>query len=257
MHTKTMLIDNSNEALIGVLLHCNGLLTSLGKADLLALRPHLRAVILRPNGVLYECGADIDTIYFPCNRTIVKFTTLLDEGGDVDTLIVGREGAIGGFGSWGKQKSFARVHSAEGGDLLALPVAKLEVFGDRAPGPALERLLARYADCLVAEMLQIAACNASHTIDQRVARLLLAISERVGSKDVPFTQEQISQALSVQRTYVSRVLARFRKSSVIVIRRGHVIINSREQLREHCCGCNDAIKHHYATILGKIYSSPA
>jgi hypothetical protein len=51
-------------------------------------------------------------------------------------------------------------------------------------------------------IFQTAACNATHTIVQRIATWLLAGLARTGSPEFEMTQDQLAQMLGVGRTYV-------------------------------------------------------
>jgi CRP-like cAMP-binding protein len=62
-------------------------------------------------------------------------------------------------------------------------------------GGALQKLLLRYVQAVYTEIAQGAACNRLHTLEERLARWLLLVSERLESEDFPLTQEFISQML--------------------------------------------------------------
>jgi hypothetical protein len=87
---------------------------------------------------------------------------------------------------------------------VRLPVARLEAAKGRSR--ALAGLFARYADCLLAQIIQSAACNATHSIEQRAAKWIIATAERTDRDQVPLTHEQLGMLLGVGRSYVSRVI---------------------------------------------------
>ena len=89
---------------------------------------------------------------------------------------------------------------------------------------AIEQLFARYADCLVAQMFQTAACNAAHSIEQRTAKWIGAAIERSGSREVPLTQERLAAMLGVGRSYISRVIGTFKRDGTLAVRRGHLVV---------------------------------
>ena len=61
----------------------------------------------------------------------------------------------------------------------------------------LRHWFARYADCLIAQIFQTAACKATHTITQRTANWLLAGMARTGGVELEMTQEQLAKTLGV------------------------------------------------------------
>lgn len=125
---------------------------------------------------------------------MVSLVVSMRDGATAQTVSIGREGAIGGIVSHGLVPAFARAVVQIPGVAMRLDV-----------GQGLANLLTRYADCLVAQLLQAVACNALHTIEQRAARWLLATQDRVGDDEVLLTQEFLAEMLGVQRTYVTRV----------------------------------------------------
>ena len=60
-----------SSTLIETLLTGNNLLMSLRGPELDLLKPHLRALQSPANSVLYDPGQNVQTVYFPCHRTLV------------------------------------------------------------------------------------------------------------------------------------------------------------------------------------------
>ncbi len=111
----------------------------------------------------------------------------------------------------------------------------------------------RYSDCLIAQLFQTAACNASHTISQRAAKWLLAAAARTGGSDLQITQDQLAKTLGVGRTFVTRIIKQFRDDSIIATRRGRMIVQDENGLRARSCACTTAIEDHFDSVLHGIY----
>lgn len=240
--------------LIDTLLSGNNLLLSLRGPDLDMLKPHLRALQAPSNSVLYDPGQNVQTVYFPCHRTLVSFLVPTEDGGAVEALLVGREGAVGGIVSQGNLPAFAKIAIQTGGDLLSIPVSVLDDC--KARSRAINNLFSRYADCLVAQMFQTAACNAAHSIEQRTAKWIGAAIERSGSKEVPLTQERLAAMLGVGRSYISRVIGTFKRDGTLIVRRGHLVVKNEEQLRARACNCHEVVKQHFHAVLKGVYPEP-
>lgn len=240
-----------NSALITTLLSGNNLLSYLRPSELDLLRPHLRPVHTESNTVLYDPGQTVQTVYFPCYRTLVSFLVSTEDGGAVESLLVGREGAVGGIVSQGSLPAFAKIAIQSGGDLLSLPVNVLDECKERSR--AIENLFARYADCLMAQLFQSAACNAAHSIEQRTAKWIGAAIERSGSREVPLTQERLAGMLGVGRSYISRVIGTFKEDGTLAVRRGHLVVRDETRLRSRACGCHEAVKAHFDVVLRGVY----
>ena len=98
-----------NSALIATLLSGNNLLSHLRPSELELLRPHLRSVHAESNTSLYDPGQSVQTVYFPCYSTLVSFLVSTEDGGAVESLLVGREGAVGGIVSQGSLPAFSKI----------------------------------------------------------------------------------------------------------------------------------------------------
>jgi len=229
----------------------NNLLNFLRAEDAALLAPHLKPFSSKPNAVLYHHGDHVGTVYFPCGATLVSFLISMEDGGTVETTMVGREGAVGGIVSQGKLPAFSQIMVQFGGEFLAMPVEALDAA--KAKSRSLDNLFSRYADCLMAQMFQSTACNAAHGIEQRAAKWIIAAVDRTGELEVPLTQERLASMLGVGRSYISRIIQRMKRDGILSVRRGKLKIHDPKQLAARSCGCNDAVKAHFELILQGIY----
>ena len=97
------------------------------------------------------------------------------------------------------------------------------------------------------------ACNASHSIEQRFAKWLDAALDRTGGEDIALTQAQLGSLLGVGRSYVTRIVSRFKADGVIVTRRGGIRVTDRERLSATSCDCNQLVARHFETVLRGVY----
>jgi hypothetical protein len=170
----------------------------------------------------------------------------------VEVALVGSEGAVGGIVSNGNVPAFATCHVQASGRFLRIKTSALEQC--KLDSLSLRHWFSRYSDCLLAQIFQTAACNATHTIVQRTAKWLLAGLARTGGTEFEMTQDQLAQMLGVGRTYVARVVGQLRDEAVIETRRGVFVIKDEEALRQRSCGCTTAIENHFDTVLQGIYA---
>ena len=79
----------------------NNLLSVLRRddLDLLLLAPS-RTPTTASNAVLDDHGQNVETVYFPRKSTLASFVISTSDGTVVETLIVGREGAVVEFSRW-------------------------------------------------------------------------------------------------------------------------------------------------------------
>ena len=231
---------------------CNNLLRRLSAGDFALIAPHLVREEARSNTPLYNPGDDVDTVHFPCGASLVSYLVASEDGRDVETILVGREGAVGGIVSLGYLPAYTRMTVKFGGPFVRLPIARLDEA--KTTSSSLRNVFARYADCLLAQMFQSTACNAAHSIEQRTAKWIISAMERTnGDNVVPLTHEQLATLLGVGRSYASRVIQIFKSEGVLETRRGSILVRNREALQKRACLCNENVKNHFEEVLRGVY----
>ena len=229
----------------------NNLIRAFSEEDRELLLPHLHPVTLQAGQVLYEPGDEIRYTYFPCGATLVSFVVLLEDSRGVETALVGREGAICGMVSQGHLPAYCRTVVQFPGEALRMELKELERL--KFYSLSLHHFFNRYADCMLAQIFQSVACNATHTIEQRMAKWLIAAMERTENAIIPLTQDQLSAILGVGRSYVTRVISGMKKGGVIETMRGKLCIHNQEKLKTLSCGCNDLVREHFNIVLKNVY----
>ncbi|GGZ05938.1 Crp/Fnr family transcriptional regulator [Novosphingobium colocasiae] len=231
------------------------LLSALHPEDIAALRAHMAPCRLTSGAVIFEPGDNVEWCYFPLGGTLCSYFVLLDSGIAVETIMVGREGALGGIVSHGNLPAFARSNVLHGGDALKISIRDLEAI--KLDRPSIAHLFNRYADCVMAQVFQSIACNAVHTIEERAAKWLVAAVDRIGSNQVTMTQEQLASMMGIGRSYASRVLQRFKADCLVRTRRGGIEVLDRDALSGRACSCNDQVAEHFHKVLGAVYPAEA
>jgi Crp-like helix-turn-helix domain len=230
----------------------NNLLRRLSAGDFALIVPNLSHEEAEAGSLLYNPGDDVDTVHFPCGPSLASFMVPNEDGRDVETILVGREGAVGGIVSQGYLPAYTRIMVKFGGPFVRLQVKKLEAA--KIKSATLRNVFARYADCLLAQIFQATACNAIHSIEQRTAKWIISAMERTnGDNIVPLTHEQLATLLGVGRSYTSRVIQAFKAEGVLETRRGSILIRNREALRIRACLCNESVKNHFEEVLRGVY----
>jgi Crp-like helix-turn-helix domain len=230
----------------------NNLLRRLSTSDFALVEPHLQREEADANDLLYSPGDDVEIVHFPCGPSLASFLVPNEDGRDVETILVGREGAVGGIVSEGFLPAYTRITVKFGGPFVRLRVKSLDAA--KTKSATLRNVFARYADCLLAQIFQSTACNAIHSIEQRTAKWIISAMERTEGEDVvPLTHEQLATLLGVGRSYTSRVIQTFKAEGVLETRRGSILVLDREALRMRACLCNEAVKSHFEEVLRGVY----
>lgn len=229
----------------------NLLLRSLAVTERRLVATHLEEVQLRTGEVLFEPGDDVTHVTFPLDGTVATLLVPLREGRTIETATVGHEGAIGGVVSQGFLPAFNRAVVQIGGPALRVSASRMQ--SAKQASPVLRNALTRYSDCLLAQVLQSVACNAVHPIEQRSAKWLLTLHDRLGTDTLPVTQELLADMLGVRRTYLSGVLSRLQQQGLIQVGRGRITITNRHALQQAACECHARVRSHFAEVLGATY----
>jgi hypothetical protein len=98
----------------------NNLLRRLNSADFALLEPHLTAADTGPNDLLYNPGDNVEIVHFPCGPSLVSYMVPNEDGRDVETILIGREGAVGGIVSQGYLPAYTRIMVKFGGPFVRM-----------------------------------------------------------------------------------------------------------------------------------------
>lgn len=224
----------------------NRLLAALPAADFERLRPDLERVDLPLGKVLFEPGSPMRHAWFP-TTAIVSMVTLMEDGHTAETAVVGSEGMIGVSLLLGGDAMPVRSAVQSAG--AAWRIERERVIREFVQAGALQRLILRYTQALVTQVMQTAACNRHHTVDQQLCRWLLLALDRAGSDELRMTQELIAEMLGVRRGGVTEAAGRLQTAGLIRYSRGLIQVLDRPGLEARVCECYAVVKTEYARLL--------
>jgi CRP-like cAMP-binding protein len=224
----------------------NRLLASFGEPALAALSPHIREIALSVGRVVAEPGEPVEHVYFPSSG-VVSIITLLEDGRRVESLTVGREGAVGLLPAFGEPTWASRgLVQIAGGALRIDAVALRAAADDHA---SILDVVLRYAQVTEAQLHQSAACNALHEIEARLCRWLLTCEDRVGDNVLPLTHEFLGMMLGVQRTRVTTAAQALQRQGLIEYRRGLITVLDRAGIQRAACECYRTAEDIYVRVF--------
>ncbi len=230
--------------------HTNRLLGTLSAGDFALLAPGLKRTECERGRVLYEPGDDVHSVYFPLRHTMVSLLIVTSQGDEVEAATIGCEGAAGGIISAGAKPAFGRIVAQLPGEALVIPAARLE--DAKARSGAVRDLFNRYADALLAQVMQSVACNALHSVEERAARWLLSAHDRAGEDSFGLSQQALADMLGVQRTTVTGACAALQAKGAMRYSRARITILDRRTLERAACGCHGAVERHFRTLLPEV-----
>jgi CRP-like cAMP-binding protein len=224
----------------------NQLLAALPEAELHRWLPHLEYVDMRLGKVLYEAGSILSHVYFP-TTAIVSLLYVMQNGESAEIAVVGNDGVVGIslFMGGDSTSSRALIQSAGGAYRLSAQLMKEEF--DRG-GPVLHLLL-RYTQALITQMVQTAACNRHHSLDQQLCRWLLLSLDRLQGTDMMMTQDLIANMLGVPRDGATEGALKLQTAGLINYTQGRIRVLDRGGLEKRTCECYAVVKKEYDRLL--------
>src|ERR1700710_2006862 len=124
----------------------NNLLRRLSPSDFALIEPHLGHEEGEPNDLLYNPGDDVEIVHFPCGPSLATYLVPNEDGRDVETILVGREGAVGGIVSEGYLPAYTRIIVKFAGPFVRLHVGRLDAA--KLKSTTLRHVFARYDACI-------------------------------------------------------------------------------------------------------------
>lgn len=217
----------------------NKLLAALPAKSYRRLLSGLEPVALEFGDVLYEAGKRIRHVYFP-GDSLVSLLTLVNGRLALEVGMVGREGMVGLPLALGRAISPVRALVQGAGKAMRMGSARFSREMRRSP--PLQEGVYRYADALLAQVSQTAACNRFHQVEQRLARWLLMTRDRVSSDEFRLTQEFLAHMLGVRRVGVTRAARALQDRKLIEYSRGSIKILDGKGLEGAACECYRIVK---------------
>jgi len=227
----------------------NLFLTSLPQDDLKALEPHFESVRLYSHQKLQQAGAPIEYCYFSNNGGMTSLLIGLEDGSMIEAGVVGKEGFSNGASLMGFETSapYTTMVQMPG---MALRILSKVLHSEMLRRPAVLERVHRFTQLLNVQMAHTAACNARHTIQERLARWLLMAGDRAESATLLLTHEFISMMLAVRRPGVTVAARSLQGKGAINYERGRIIVLDRGLLEGAACECYAVVRRHYERVLG-------
>ena len=207
----------------------NRLLSLLPPAEWNRWQPELACVELHVGQVLSESGRTPAYVYFPTTAIVsLLYRTL--EGDSSEIAVVGKDGVVGISLIMGGNSMPSEAVVQNAGQAYRMRAQCLKDEMGKS-GPVLKILLG-YAQELMAQVAQTAACNRYQSIDELMCRRLLMGLERLPSAALSMTQELLANLLGVRREGVTAAALKLQRAGVIRYSRGQINVLDRQMLQQ-------------------------
>ena len=219
----------------------NRLLASLPERDRSRLTPQLEILTLFAKETVHETAEEMNYVYFPLDCIVVLISSV-ESKATVEVGLIGNEGMVGATILMGAKHSTSETLILTEGKAMRLPASVLRKEAKRSS--RMREVILTYANALLAQSGQLAACHRYHTPQARLARLLLMINDRMTTPELRITQELLAHLLGTRRATITEAANQLQDNGLIQYVRGRIRFLDRKGLEERACSC-------YATITAQ------
>ena len=206
----------------------------------------LELVELMLGEVLCEAGQPFTYGYFPVDA-IVSILYVMKNTESAEIAVVGKEGMIGVALFMGGQSTSSRAIVQNAGHAYRLKARDLQ--DEFARGGPFQRILLRFAQALITQMVQTAACNRHHSVDQQFCRWLLMSLDRLPTNQLKMTQKLIGNMLGIDNVGVKAAASVLSTAGLIDYDDGEITVLSRPGVVRRFCECYGVVKRECDRLM--------
>jgi len=201
--------------------------------------------------VLIKADENSDFIFFPHTGALVSIIRSTESGSMVEVGVIGGEGVFNVHSLLTQtpptgcealvqgEGRFSRVKASRIKDLFR-------------SSESFRELSLEYTSIFLDQVTQNAVCNRLHPIEQRLAKWLLIVRERVGNDDLQLTHDFLAHMLGVHRPGVSIAVNALAMDAVIESRRNHIVVRDVAGLKAKSCECHASINDRLSVFSQKL-----
>jgi len=224
----------------------NRLLAALPQPDFILIARHLATTSMPVGRVLNEADDTVDEVYFPI-KGMLSLLAVLRDGKAIETAIVGREGVVNAMAGLGQLRSNVRIVVQMPSDVAFISASHFSDAASRSR--SIRNMCINYNEVLLTQARVSAACNATHTVEERFCRWLLQSSDKAESNTVSLTHELVAEMLGVRRTSITQVAQKIQDTGAIKYSRGVIEILDRPLLLKLSCECYQTLSEKAAALI--------
>jgi CRP-like cAMP-binding protein len=224
----------------------NALFAALSATECGLLDDHLQLIPLTLGQVLYESGQTMSHAYFPID-CVVSLLYVMKNGESAEIAIVGNEGMIGIALFMGGESTISRAIVQNAGHAYRMEGQFLK--NEFQSGGTLSRLLLMFTSALITQMVQTAACNRHHPVDQQLCRWMLLSLDRLSSSRISMTEKLIGNMLGLGSSDVRKATDLLQQEGLIYYDDGEITVLDRPGVEKRSCECYEVVKRESDRLL--------
>jgi CRP-like cAMP-binding protein len=221
-----------------------------------ALPPELKSSLLArlqpvdlPVGLVLTNPGQIPPFAHFMTSGIASVVTFMSDGVGAEVGVIGREGLVEAIHLLGPATAPTTAFIQVEGTALRMPFTELQQFFT-AHSVVSQRIL----ECVQGQgfiLSQLAACHGLHEIEERLARWLLMVQDRLQSDHFELTQEFLAEMLGARRTSVTLAAGALQRGGLIKYSRGRIQVIDRTGLEKAACECYPIVRD----LVSRLYPS--
>jgi CRP-like cAMP-binding protein len=94
----------------------------------------------------------------------------------------------------------------------------------------------------LSQVSQHAPCNRLHNVEQRLAKWLLSVRDRIDSDEIHLTRDFLSHMLGIRRSGVTTAVGELALDALSRHQRQSITIADREGFESRTCGCYEVLR---------------
>ena len=230
----------------------NVLLRSLSSSDLSLIEPSFSTVELSLSHIVEQAGVEVESVHF-VESGLLSIVSEYEAGREVEVGIIGREGFTNVGITLGDRFAVHKTNVQIAGVAIRLPAKVLAEAMDRSQ--TLRRRLALFTRALEIQTASTASANGRANLEERLARWLLMVQDRMDSDVLSITHEFLAQMLCCRRPGVTVGLHLLEGKGYIRSTRGRVAVMDRAGLEDASNGSYGRAEREYARLLEEDFRS--
>ena len=172
--------------------------------------------------------------YFP-DGCVLSLQHALADGFSAEVAMVGAEAVLDATSVLGADSCLYTAQVLVAGQVYRTPLASLQQQLQQSP--AMQAIVCRHLQELLAQAGRTALCNRHHHIEQQVARWLLQLLQHTDQPVLAVTHDVMARSLGVRREGVTDAAGKLQNLGCIRYSRGSLEIVDADRLASHACAC--------------------
>ena len=209
----------------------------------------MKTVTLPIRELIYEVDETPKYAHF-LTSGLASVVSTMSDGSTAEVGIWGKEGLVESFQLLGNSSTPNRCFIQVAGAALRMPFSELQ--DEFLENEELRSCILQGVQSHGFILGQLAACNRLHEAEQRLARWLLMVGDRMESPNFFITQEFLATMLGSRRTTVTLAAGQLQRKGLIKYSRGRIQILNASGLESAACECYPIVRDLYVDYYGPM-----